>query len=273
MRKLPLASLSLALALSMMPMPAFAVVGGEPPTLDDSMQTQKSPNRIMATEAHQISCSVSGNTLTIAGQGQVLITDLNSVSYSDKKKIEDIIIEEGVSGIADGSWSQSIFKGFSKLSSVSLPATLKRIGNYAFADCESLLSVNFGNGIEEIGNSAFSGCSSLKSVKLGSNVRSIGDSAFYEATNLSSVEISGAAKLGTRAFYNCDALTTVSFPQVTSVGASAFIFCDSLKSVNLPRVTNIGEEAFGMCDALESVTFDSAETIECIHRHGKRRAD
>ena len=61
------------------------------------------------------------------------------------------------------------------------------IGNYAFYDCSSLISVTIGNGVTSIGNYAFYGCSSLTSITIPNSVTSIGMHTFDGCTSLTSV--------------------------------------------------------------------------------------
>ena len=52
-----------------------------------------------------------------------------------------------------------------------LPGT---IGDFAFARCESLISIVIPDSVISIGRSAFDGCSSLATVHIGDSVTSIG---------------------------------------------------------------------------------------------------
>ena len=56
-----------------------------------------------------------------------------------------------------------------------LPGT---IGDFAFARCESLISIVIPDSVISIGRSAFDGCSSLATVHIGDSVTSIGYGAF-----------------------------------------------------------------------------------------------
>ena len=47
------------------------------------------------------------------------------------------------------------------------------VGQAAFSDCTSLLSVTIGNSVTSIGYSAFYGCSGLTSVTIGNSVKNI----------------------------------------------------------------------------------------------------
>ena len=68
-----------------------------------------------------------------------------------------------------------------------LPESLKRIGNYAFADCESLTYIELPQGVESIGYWAFRNCGNLETIKLPESLRRIGEEAFDFCSNLKQV--------------------------------------------------------------------------------------
>ncbi|MBR6967073.1 MAG: leucine-rich repeat protein [Ruminococcus sp.] len=55
---------------------------------------------------------------------------------------------------------------------------VKKIGAYAFEDCEKLSEVIFTEGLESVDSDAFYGCTSLLSVRLPESLKNIGDGAF-----------------------------------------------------------------------------------------------
>ncbi|GEM_PF-230300 len=62
------------------------------------------------------------------------------------------------------------------LTSVTIPATVTKIGDIAFACCSGMNSLKIsGNNLTEIGKYAFAECSSLKSINLPSSVKTLGD--------------------------------------------------------------------------------------------------
>ena len=84
------------------------------------------------------------------------------------------------------------------------------IGNSAFSDCKSLISVTIPNSVTSIGESAFRWCSGLTSVTISNSVESIGNNAFYGCSDLTSVIIgSGVLSIGSNAFYNTNIKKTI----------------------------------------------------------------
>lgn len=101
-----------------------------------------------------------------------------------------------------------------------------------------------------IGERAFDQCDSLISVTIPNSVSTISDRAVYVCKNLKNISIGGGVQsIGTSAFYRCESLTSVVIPNsVTSIGKSAFEYCTSLERVFIPRsVTSIDAYAFWNC--------------------------
>jgi len=76
-----------------------------------------------------------------------------------------------------------------KKSSVSIPSSVKVIGNGAFSYCSSLSSIIIPNGVTEIGPNAFVSCTSLKSITIPSSATKIYSSAFSNCTGLTEINV------------------------------------------------------------------------------------
>jgi len=141
---------------------------------------------------------------------------------------------------------------------VILPDGMTKIGDNAFYDCDSLISITIPESVTNIGDSAFYRCSSLTNITIPNSVTSIGSGAFRDCSSLTRVTISkNVTSISGRAFYRCSSLTSITIPEiVTSIGGSAFEGCSSLTSITISKnVTSIGGNAFAGCDKL-SLTID-----------------
>ena len=101
--------------------------------------------------------------------------------------------------------------------------------------------------VTSIGEMAFNNHSTLISVTIGNNVTSIGENAFSYIYSLDSVIIgNGVTSIGGSAFSNCKSLTSITIPNsVTSIGNSAFAWCYELSSISIgDSVMSIGNGAF-----------------------------
>ena len=160
-------------------------------------------------------------------------------SLSDKTHIT---IPESVKSIGDRA-----FFLCESLNSIHLPESVKSIGDEAFLDCTFLTSIHLPESLTSIGNEAFSKCYSLTSIHLPESVKSIGDEAFLDCTSLTSIHLPESVKsIGDHAFSGCESLTSIHLPKsLTSIGNEAFSKCYSLTSIHLPdSLTTIGNYAF-----------------------------
>ena len=179
--------------------------------------------------------------------------------------------------------------------SITIPASVKSIGNMAFFGCTNLSTVIFeeGSQIETITPGAFIGTAWLNNqiangeivivngiivdasaasgdVVLPEGVISIPDYAFLNNVNITSIRVPASVKtIGTYAFGNCSNLTTVTFAegsQLKSIGEGAFMNCENIISITLPEgVEIIGYGAFYQCSGLSSINLpNSIITIDVM---------
>ena len=140
----------------------------------------------------------------------------------------------------------SAFKNCNQLRNVTLPQSIKSIGNASFWGCRNLATLLMSDGVTEIGNSAFFQCHDLANINIPETVTNIGQRAFYECFRLPSITIpEGVKEIKDETFYRCNDLATVILPDsLKSIGSYAFTSC-AITSIDIPEgVTSIGEGAF-----------------------------
>ena len=143
-----------------------------------------------------------------------------------------------------------------RLQSVTIPSSVTKLGSYAFFNCKVLKSVTLSDHITEIPESAFGSCPALESVVIPESVKTIGADAFKNCTALRSVTIpSSVTSIGSEAFNSCSALTTVTIPGAATLWSGAFANCTGLTSVRLSSnsKTAASAEAFSNCPKLYKV--------------------
>ena len=89
---------------------------------------------------------------------------------------ENVVFKDGTLYIRD-----ELFFEFDSLKSVVIPASVKTIGEYAFASCENLETVTIGAGVTFIGEFAFGGCQSVTDVYCYANPDSLAWDDGFEA--------------------------------------------------------------------------------------------
>ena len=115
----------------------------------------------------------STKTLTISGTGAM--DDYNGYSSNApwnayQNEMTTVVIENGATTI--GANAFSIY--YPNLTSVTIPATVTSIGNFAFYYCPGLTSITIPEGLTSIGNHAFQGCRALtSSINIPAGVTSI----------------------------------------------------------------------------------------------------
>lgn len=102
---------------------------------------------------------------------------------------------------------ESMFYGCDNLETVIIPDSIEEIEHYAFFGCKNLKNVVISENskLEKIGDYAFARCDSLKKVRF-INVEEIGYAAFWDATELEEVELvnkSALVECADNAFQNC----------------------------------------------------------------------
>lgn len=126
-----------------------------------------------------VSYSISDDgVLTISGTGAMNnftyerdISDCpwHGVRYALKK----IVVKEGVTSIGSYAFSFDL-----SVTDVTLPSSLKTIGNDAFLGCHGLTSVVIPEGVTSIGAYAFWRCTSLQTVTVPASTTELGNHAF-----------------------------------------------------------------------------------------------
>ncbi len=121
-------------------------------------------------------------------------------------EIKDVVIPSGVTSI--GSYAFS----FASLTSVTVPDTVKTIGEGAFHYCTNLQSIKLSKNLTEIPKNMLYGASSLKTVVIPNTVKTIGESAFEGCISLESMFIPASVTyIGKHAFENCGSLKEFEF--------------------------------------------------------------
>ena len=178
---------------------------------------------------------------------------------------------------------------------VLLPRTLTEIGEFAFYGNEKLLQASPAyTALTTVGERAFANCRSLLSMKLPATVTTMGFAMLEGCTALTDLTIPfvGATRdgvasetetetgeeetlsanhlayiFGARAYVHASGYVPASLVRVTllagcgDIPANAFFECDAIREVVIPDgVTTIGHRAFYGCERLSTVTLPDSVT-------------
>lgn len=145
-----------------------------------------------------------------------------------------------------------------KLTSVTLPSTLESIGFAAFAGCDRLQSVTLPASLTYIDDYAFAG-TGLTSITIPATVQDMGKGVFARCEALQSAVLD-CRYVGDFAFLGDISLNNVQVgPNVSSILRAVFSGCSALTTVNFDpacRLTRIDDEAF-INSGLENIDINS----------------
>lgn len=134
---------------------------------------------------------------------------------------------------------------------VSMPDSIKKVGNFAFIACSALTRVDFGSGLKEIGIQTFE-ATALEAVDFPEGLREIGAYAFEYCPLKEAVIPESVIRIGSMAFYDCESLTRLELREgLKTIGPFAFAYT-SIEEVSIPdSVTELGSISFAYNSALK----------------------
>lgn len=117
---------------------------------------------------------------------------------------------------------------------ITMPDTIKSIGDYAFASSKNLVSINLSKSLETLGSNSFFFCKNLESIELPASIKNLGIYTF-SGTGLKSVTIPESktlTEIDSYVFYQCPNLTEVTIPK-TVTKMTENVFADSKNQITV----------------------------------------
>lgn len=211
------------------------------------------------------SINVDAGNLNYSSQDGVLYNfdKTTLVAYPTGKTDTNYIIPNSVTVIGGGA-----FDGCRKLTSVSIPNSVKTISKSAF-ESSGLTSISIPNSVTSIGYAAFNGCTKLTSVIIPDSITVIEGNAFAQCFELSFVRIpNSVTSIKLYAFGDSYGLTSITIPaSVISIENLAFERCTALTEVvNLnPTPQSINANVFEEVN-LSACTLKVAEPSVAVYQ-------
>jgi hypothetical protein len=254
-------------------LPFSAMAEGDDPVIIDGIcyilipkgniaEVTSNPNGYSGDVTIPATITYEGVTYSVVGIG--------NGAFSGNSSLKTVVISEGLTTIG-----KSSFEKCNELASITLPSTLKSIGEYALSTYTEDVIINisdmamwynldmkdvfysspfpssyklFLNGTEindvvipenitELRRYLFSRCTSLSKVKIPSHVTYIANNAFQGCLNITSLTIEeGLTSVSGNVFSGCIGLVDIELPStLTYLGSGMFSGCSGLKSISLPN--------------------------------------
>lgn len=188
----------------------------------------------------------------------------------------NIVIASEVDGYPVTEISDDAFYGNSRITSVTIPSSVSKVGSFVFADCPSIQymiipSISIIDPNESYFSYLFGAYGSsdigfvperLKTVQIVSGTV-IPTRFFYRLSSIENILLpKNLTTIESYAFEQCSSLKSISIPnEVLSIGGNAFYKCSNLKTLTVPdKVTTIESYAFGDCSKLSQIWLGSGLT-------------
>ena len=111
------------------------------------------------------------------------ITRVETIVEDGRNECGHVVIPEGVTIIGDHAFMHS------KIESIELPETLRRIGYCSFSDCMLLRRLEIPYGVREFDYGAFSGCKNLEYISIPETVASLEGDLFSHCIGLKKIVV------------------------------------------------------------------------------------
>lgn len=206
--------------------------------------------------------------------GNAMITNFDEL-YSG-----ELVIPDTLGGYPVTRIYEEAFHGCDKITSVTIPASIKTIDRFAFTSCSKLTEVKFeaGSQLESIGDRAFEHCSNLKSITIPKSVTSIYENPFTLCSSLTAINVEAgntAYVSDGGALFNIAKTTLINYPakstattytvpaSVKEIKNYAFFKAEKLTAINFEansQLDSIGGYVFSGCSNIKSITIPKSVT-------------
>ena len=186
----------------------------------------------------------------------VPVTEIGYRAFLENAVITGVTLPSTLKKIGDRAFM------FTNVGDIDLPAGLEIIEEGAFAQMPNLTAINIPGGVKELPYMVFYNDVNLASVTLNEGLEKIGSDVFSSCSGLKSLILPDTVKeLGENTFQNCTSLASINFPAGLTYIPYACFDNAGLTTLTIPEnIVSIGGGAFGRCAKLTSVTLPASLT-------------
>ncbi len=186
-------------------------------------------NIVIPKNAQSIGGGAFNNTPWLASQKDKFVIAGQNVLIHYNGTDESVTVPDGIVEVS--AFSENFFVRY-----VTLPASVERIGEYAFMN-SSLNEITLGENVTIIATAAFDSCLDFTKINFNSKIEFIGDYAFSGCHKIEEITLPDTVKsVGKGAFVRCSGLTYLTFNSAkTEIGEDICESCSSLKKISCPK--------------------------------------
>ena len=191
--------------------------------------------------------------------GHNIVTMGNGV-FQKCKRLREIELPKTLSKLG-----RAVFEECTGLTNVRISCMyLEMLSAYTFNKCFALKSIIFSKDceIKKIDEYCFFGCESLVEIALPEILEFIGDGAFLNCKSISTLNFEGERLvIKDDVFSNCECLKTIEVKGTIDYIGAAFSSCYSLTTITIPFPNQFGQNVVSDCRRLEKIQFQSRDVF------------
>lgn len=176
---------------------------------------------------------------------------------AENNVVADLVIPSSIDGTPVVGIAPEAFRDNAEITSVTIPGTVKYIGNEAFRRCTNLEKVVLNEGLEHVGSKSFDSCRMLENIVFPESVTFIGEYV-CALSGVKNISIPGSITEVPPGMYYGSAVDNFVLPEhVTLLKECAFEKCDGLVNVTVPgNILKIERKVFANNINLKSVVIE-----------------
>ena len=206
-----------------------------------------------------------------------------NIFVGDLRGLKDLVLPDSLEVVENGWFANS------GIESAAIPASVRELGDCAFACCKLLKRVDFQpgsvlkrigarcffmsglegiktpQGLAEIGERAFSRCAFLRNVVLNEGLRVLGEAVFAH-TPIERVDVPSTVQILPKStFCQCKSLREVQFHEGPDELGEGCFWETKFPELNIPASVRVIEKhAFGYCRELKQLEFTEGSRLERV---------